>query len=79
MDLACQLVTLSVSWAPIAGVAKVLSPHVAQRLLAQDSAAVKRIARFEAPTLKLALRTWSHWSMWATERGIAVLDDALQS
>eukprot|EP00971_Amphidinium_carterae_P105306 2085377-Amphidinium_carterae.1 len=39
MDLARQLVYLSVSWAPHAGLARGVAPDVAQRLLTHNSAA----------------------------------------
>eukprot|EP00971_Amphidinium_carterae_P326691 6457641-Amphidinium_carterae.1 len=67
-DLAQQLISLSVSWAPHAGLAKGLTQSVAQRLIAQNSA-----------HCTLAWRVWAAWFTWASSRGLGVLDNALQS
>eukprot|EP00971_Amphidinium_carterae_P023571 465034-Amphidinium_carterae.1 len=55
-DVATQLLSLSISWAPAAGLARGLEHSMAQRMLTTNTAAVARIARFELPTLKLVWR-----------------------
>eukprot|EP00971_Amphidinium_carterae_P177561 3521563-Amphidinium_carterae.1 len=77
--MATQLLSLSISWAPAAGVAKGLEHSMVQRMLTTNTAAVARIARSELPTLKLVWRVWSAWYAWASHRGLSIMDNALQS
>ena len=83
-----EAVSLSLTWAPDAGLGAGLLPERAKKLGEPGSPAVARISRFEPRTVQAAVKSWKRWFGWAKSQSICpttggsdcrVIDDFISS
>eukprot|EP00971_Amphidinium_carterae_P168117 3331302-Amphidinium_carterae.1 len=76
LRLAVQLVTLSVDWGDVAGLAKQMPLVLREQLTQPTSTCVVKISEFERATLRSVLRMWGAWQEFAANLSMSPLQAA---
>ena len=74
---ATKAVSLSMQWAPAAGLAAKWPDLEQDQAMHFRAACVRRVTKFEAKAIYGHMRVWHHWCAWARQRRIPELSAAL--